>query len=140
MLPDWYEEYRDRLIAGIDLNEAYEYALMHDCGKPYCRVIDSDGKQHFPNHAEISYQTYLKAGGSQRIADLIKHDMDIHCLKADGIDEFCKNPNARMHLLAGLAEINSNAEHGSGFESTSFKIKYKTICQRGKAICKTLFR
>jgi hypothetical protein len=66
--------------------------------------------------------------------------MDIHQLKATGVEEFCKNPNAALHLLAGLAEINSNAEHGGGFESTNFKIKYKSICQRGKAICKILFR
>lgn len=113
---------------------------MHDCGKPYCRTTDENGKQHFPNHAEISYQTYLRISSNQRTAELIKHDMDIHKLKADGIEEFCQNPNAALHLLAGLAEIISNAEHSGGFDSTSFKIKYKAICQRGKAICKVLFR
>jgi hypothetical protein len=140
MLPDWYWQYRDKLIANIDLGEAYEYALMHDCGKPYCLTIDADGKRHFPNHAEISYQTYLNMGGSQKIADLIRRDMDIHQLKATGIEEFCKNHNAALHLLAGLAEINSNAEHCGGFESISFKIKYKALCQRGKAICRILYR
>lgn len=66
--------------------------------------------------------------------------MDIHCLKAAGIPEFCKNKNAFLHLLAGIAEINSNAEHSGGFDSTSFKIKFKTISQRGKAICNTLLK
>lgn len=102
--------------------------------------MDADGKQHFPNHAEISYQTYCNISDSTYIADLIKHDMDIHQLKADGVEEFCRNPNTALHLLAGLAEINSNAEYGSGFDSINFKIKYKAICQRGKAICKVLYR
>ena len=65
--------------------------------------------------------------------------MDIHQLKADGVEEFCKNPNAPLHLLAGLAEITSNAEHCGGFDTTNFKIKYKAICQRGKAICRRLY-
>lgn len=140
VLPDWFWQYRKHFKINISLKDAYIYALMHDCGKPYCRTVDENGKQHFPNHAEISYQTYLKIGGSQTIADLIKHDMDIHYLKADGIEEFCKNSNAILHLLAGLAEINSNAEHSGGFDSTSFKIKFKTLSQRGKAICKILFK
>ncbi len=113
--------------------------MFHDCGKPYCLTIDADGRRHFPNHAEISYQTYRQISDNETIANLIRHDMDIHTLKADGVDEFCKNPNAILHLLAGLAEINSNAEHSGGFESTNFKIKFKTISQRGKAICKRLY-
>jgi len=112
---------------------------MHDCGKPYCRTVDENGRQHFPNHAEVSYNTYRKISDNERIADLIKHDMDIHLLKADGIAEFCKNPNAILHLLAGLAEINSNAEFCGGFETDNFKIKFKCITQRGKAICNTLY-
>lgn len=128
------------LISNIHINndEAYEYALFHDCGKPYCRVVDESGKQHFPNHAEISYQTYLKISDNSVVADLIKHDMDIHILKADNVEQFCKNKNAALHLLAGIAEINSNAEHSNGFESTNFKIKLKSITQRGKAICNIL--
>ena len=66
--------------------------------------------------------------------------MDIHLLKADGVADFCINKHAGLHLLAGLAEINSNAEHSSGFDTTNFKIKFKTLNQRGKAICHTLFQ
>lgn len=139
-MPDWYWQYHDKLIADINIENACEYALMHDCGKPYCRTIDNDGKQHFPNHAEISYQTYLKISDNRAIADLIKHDMDIHILKADGIEQFCQNKNAALHLLAGLAEINSNAEHSGGFDTINFKIKFKTLSQRGKAICNFLFK
>jgi hypothetical protein len=41
-------------------------------------------------------------------------------------------------LLAGLAEIHANAEMFNGFDSPSFKIKYKQIDRRGRAICKFL--
>ena len=41
-------------------------------------------------------------------------------------------------LLAGLAEIHSNAEMFGGLDSVSFKIKWKQINKRGKAICKLL--
>ncbi len=140
MLPDWYHQYKDKLQINCSLGDAYEYALLHDCGKPYCLTIDDNGKRHFPNHAEISYQTYLKISNNQTVADLIRHDMDIHVLKADGIEEFCRNKHAVLHLLAGIAEINSNAEHSDGFDTTNFKIKFKTLNQRGKAICRTLFQ
>lgn len=102
--------------------------------------MDESGRHHFPNHAEISYQTYLQISSNQHIADLIKHDMDIHILKADGIETFCQNPNAVLHLLAGLAELNSNAAFCGGFDSTGFKIKFKSITQRGKTICNFLFK
>ena len=139
-LPEWYWQYKDRFKINISFEDALEYATMHDCGKPYCRTIDENGKQHFPNHAEISYQTYCQISDNKIVADLIRHDMDIHLLKADGIEKFCQNPNAILHLLAGLAEINSNAEHCGGFDTTSFKIKFKTLSQRGKAICNLLYK
>jgi hypothetical protein len=60
--------------------------------------------------------------------------MDIHLLKAGGVEEFAKKPHALTLLLTGLAEVHSNANMFGGIESTSFKIKYKSICQRGKQI------
>lgn len=139
-MPDWYRQYWDRFEIDTNFNDIIEYATMHDCGKPYCRTIDENGKQHFPNHAEISYQTYRQISDNKIVADLIRHDMDIHLLKADGIEQFCQNPNAILHLLAGLAEINSNAERCGGFDTTNFKIKFKTLSQRGKAICNLLYK
>ena len=64
--------------------------------------------------------------------------MDIHLLKSDGVEEFCKNPFALTHLLIGLAELHSNAQMFGGLESTSFKIKWKSINQRGKQIIKII--
>lgn len=45
------------------------YQIYHDCGKPLCRTVDAEGKQHFPNHAEVSKARWLECGGSQEVAD-----------------------------------------------------------------------
>jgi hypothetical protein len=42
-------------------------------------------------------------------------------------------------LIAALAEVHSNASLFGGIESTSFKIKWKTIDKRGRQICKRYF-
>jgi hypothetical protein len=49
--------------------------------------------------------------------------MDIHTLKSEGVEEFCKNPLAITLLLTGLAEIHSNAQMFGDIESVSFRIK-----------------
>jgi len=116
-----------------------EYTLYHDCGKPYCLTYDENGKRHFPNHAEKSYQTWLSVDGDPQVAKLIKLDMVIHTLKADEVDDFIKHPEAITLLLAGLAEVHANAKMFGGMDSTSFKIKWNQINKRGKAICQKLF-
>lgn len=113
------------------------YLTLHDCGKPRVRTVDEEGKQHFPNHAESSEQVYRSTFGedaNETVAYLIRHDMDAHLLKNDGVAEFAKQPTAVSQLLAALAEITSNAAMFGGIESTSFKIKFKQINQRGKAV------
>jgi hypothetical protein len=140
-LPDWLPEYRGQLLVALlpeDIIE--EYTTYHDCGKPYCRLVDENGKPHFPNHAEVSYSTWLNVGGNTQAAQLMKMDMMIHTIKAADIDDFIKHPEAATLLLAGLAEIHSNAKMFGGIDSTSFKIKWNQINKRGKAICQKLFR
>jgi hypothetical protein len=139
-LPDWFFTYREQLLAHLlpeDIIE--EYTIHHDCGKPYCLTLDSEGKRHFYNHAETSYQTWLSVGGSEQAANLMKMDMLVHQMKANDIDEFIKHPEAITLLLAGLAEVHSNGAMFGGFDSTSFKIKWNQINKRGKAICLKLF-
>jgi len=139
-LPDWIDNYREKILEKIgDEEPLLEYALFHDCGKPLCKTIDEQGKQHFPNHAEESYKAWIDAGGSEEIGQLIKMDMDIHLLKANGIEEFCKRPQAIQLLLSGLAEIHSNANMFGGIDSISFKIKWKNLDRRGSQICKKVF-
>ncbi len=141
-LPDWCLTYREELAAALHDDYTLEkYAIFHDCGKPFCKTIDAEGRQHFPNHAEKSAEIWGTISDDKLIQKLIRADMDIHTLSAAGIDNFLHiNGESSISLLiAGLAEIHSNADMFGGIESTNFKIKWKHIDRRGWAICKKLF-
>jgi hypothetical protein len=139
-LPSWMSEYREQLLASLLPEEIIAgYATFHDCGKPYCLTIDEQGRRHFPNHPWMSYETWLRVSSNKTIAKLILWDMKIHTMKAADIDEFCQHREATTLLLAGLAEVHSNAKMFGGIDSESFKIKWSQINKRGKAICRKLF-
>lgn len=135
-LPQWIETHKQWLLDNLAPIEVInEYTLLHDIGKPYCLEYDDNGKKHFPNHAETSYQIYKQLfPDNHRVADLIRHDMDIHIMKSDGKEAFSKLKDAPTLILVGLAEIHANAEMFGGIESTSFKIKWKQIDRRGRQI------
>lgn len=134
-LPEWVYDNKDLLLSNLPDEKTLKLALIfHDCGKPFCRVVDIDGKQHFPNHAKVSYDIFNEVFNNGKAAQLILHDMDIHLLKSGDIEEFKKNPNHLTHLLIGLSEIHSNANMFGGIESTSFKIKWKSIQKNGKKL------
>lgn len=139
-LPEWMSEYRAQIQQRLlPKNIIEQYTLFHDCGKPYCLTIDENGKRHFPDHAEVSFRTWMRADGNEQIAKLIQLDMKIHTIKASELDEFIRHPEAITLLLAGLAEVHSNAKMFGGIESESFKIKWSQINRRGRAICLKLF-
>lgn len=138
-LPEWVYENSDFILNSIVEDKTLElYTKYHDCGKPFCLEVDDEGKRHFPNHAEKSYEIFKKLFSNETAANLIRHDMDIHLLKADGVEDFCKNPLAITLLITGLAEIHSNSVMFGGISSTSFKIKWKNISKRGKNIINLL--
>jgi hypothetical protein len=142
-MPDWVEKLKP---LQLPLEIMKHYLIYHDCGKPFCRVVDADGKQHFPNHAQISYLTWMKHAKmeldghahwteeDEQIGRLIQMDMDVHTLKGDAIEEFIKRPEAPSLILAGLAEIHSNAAWLNALDSDSFKIKWKAIDKIGKRL------
>ena len=137
-LPDWLLENKELFLRSLPDNETLKlYTVYHDCGKP-CLEIDEKGRRHFPDHCNVSYKYFKQVFDNDVAANLVLYDMDIHLLKADGVEEFCKNPYALTLLLTGLAEIHSNSKMFGGMDSTSFKIKWKSINQRGKAIIKKL--
>ena len=138
-LPNWVYDSKDLILDNLPDEKTLKlYTTLHDIGKWKCLTIDDDGKRHFPNHAEVSYQIFKQIFNNDVAAELIRHDMDIHLLKSTGVDEFCKNPFAITLLLTGLAELHSNAQIFGGPDSTSFKIKFKSINQRGKQILNKL--
>jgi hypothetical protein len=136
-LPDWINDpvIKEKLL-DFDLLKTYQ--IYHDCGKPLCRTVDENGRQHFPNHAEISRQRWLECSDdsetAQQIAQLIAMDMDVHLLKNDGLDEFAQRKEAISLLLTGLCELHSNAQMFGGMESTGFKIKWKQMNKMGARI------
>lgn len=139
-IPDWLVLYRKKLNEKLlNRKKILRYALFHDCGKPFCLQVDETGKRHFPCHAQVSYDTWLKISSDKEIARLIRMDMDVHLLRSDGIAEFARREEAITLLIAGLAEVHSNAQMFGGLSSTSFKIKWKRINAYGNKICDIIF-
>lgn len=111
----------------------YRYQEFHDCGKPFCLTIDSDGKRHFPDHAKVSAQIWMGVFPDEnKIAELIEHDMDFHILKGEELDKIWLEDYAPTLYFTAWAEIIANSQMFGGFESTSFKIKKKKLIQAGK--------
>lgn len=103
------------------------YHIYHDCGKPYCRTVDDEGRHHFPNHAQVSHDKWLEVFGSKEIAWYILNDMAFHTLKGTELANIIKDPRAPTLLLTAWAELHANAQMFGGIESTSFKIKRKFL-------------
>lgn len=136
-LPDWVHDpvIWDNLTK---LHTIQMYHVYHDCGKPLCRYVDENGKQHFPDHASISRQCWIDHGGSDDVGDLIAMDMDFHLLKAGGEIEFAQRPQSATLMITALCELHSNAAMFGGIESTSFKIKWKAANKFGKRVLQQL--
>src|SRR3546814_5743161 len=88
-LPEWIHD--PALIDGLPSNQTMaEYHLFHDCGKPICRVVDAEGRQHFPDHAAISEAAWLAAGGDPEIGDHIgRHTSELQSLMRISYAVFC---------------------------------------------------
>lgn len=114
------------------------YHIYHDLGKPFCRTVDENGRQHFPNHAQVSYETWINAGGDEETAWYILHDMDFHLLKTGEINELITDRRAINLLLTAWCEIHANSQMFGGIESTSFKIKRKSLEKHTKALYNSL--
>lgn len=114
-----------------------EYMVYHDNSKPFCRVVDHEGRVHFPDHAKWS-ELIWKQIGTEHAARLMGMDMDVHLLKGENVLEFAARPEAATLLTAGFCEVHANAAMFGGTESTSFKMKWKHLDRRGKQICKLL--
>ena len=135
ILPNWIYPNKELILSSLPDDRTLKlYTIFHDCGKPYCLSIDEYGKRHFQNHAQKSYDIFQYHFKNDIAAELILHDMDIHLLKSDGVEKFCENSYALTLLLTGLSEIHSNSIMFGGKDSTSFKIKLKSLSKRGNQI------
>lgn len=136
-LPEWIRD--PLLLEDLPSDEIMaEYHVFHDCGKPVCRTVDAEGRQHFPDHAAVSARIWTETGGDPRVGDLIAMDMDVHLLKGEEVDAFSRRPEARALLLTALAEIHANASMFGGIGSVGFKSKWKHLDRRGRAILRAI--
>jgi hypothetical protein len=135
-IPSWVYDNSNTIIEECCQKDTMkEYMELHDCGKPYCHIVDDDGKRHFPNHATVSHEVYCKLFPEKKIiAQLIRMDMDVHCLKGEDVEKFSQHILAISLLISALCEIHANASMFGGIESTSFKIKWKQIDKRGRQV------
>ncbi len=141
-LPEWLTENSKFILSTLHNDDTIkEYQLMHDCGKPYCLEYDDEGRKHFPDHANVSADTFSKISDNKIVADLIREDMTLHTIKSEDVPTFVENKPIETILtllVTSLSELHSNASMFGGIESTSFKIKYKQLDKRGKQIMKIL--
>lgn len=135
-LPSWYDSEMLRWLPSDSIME--EYMIFHDCGKPHCIEIDSEGRRHFPDHANISASFWQEAGGTDRAIELIARDMDMHIMKPSDIVNYDRWDLIPTLLISALCEIHANAQMFGGIESTSFKIKWKNLERLGNAWKKML--
>lgn len=139
LIPEWLKENHAYIVNNLHPTEIVKkYNIYHDCGKPYCLTEDEQGR-HFPDHARISKDIWnLNFLGEELVGDLIGSDMCIHTETVEQIESHNWDIRTAFTLLiTALAEIHSNAQMFGGIESTSFKIKWKKINQRGKMLlCK----
>lgn len=116
------------------------YHIYHDCGKPFCLQI-VDGKNHYPNHAQISQEIHEKYFDMPVANQLIKYDMNFHILKSEALDSWLNENKLNEKLLASLyltawAELCANSILFGGEETNSFKIKKKQLIKAGKKLFK----
>lgn len=110
------------------------YHTFHDCGKPLVRTVDSEGKQHFPNHSEKSYEVFREVFKDNVNVDIIskfiRSDMTYHSYSMENIELFIKDNSKQFCIslwLTSFAEIYANKEMFDIDNQTSFKIKYKKL-------------
>lgn len=135
-VPGWFFDCKQLTLSQAEYHLMRRYLLQHDCGKPFVYTEDEQGRAHFPNHAQASARIWGVVGGSADEQYLIEHDMDLHILKAEGLEQFAKGRFAKLQLIAALASLWANQDDFGGVESTSFKCKLKHLDRRGRALCK----
>lgn len=133
-IPDWFLTYKDKIKSNLlDVKVTQQYHIYHDCGKPSTKTVDSDGKIHYPNHAEVSKQLWLEADGDPLTGELIGLDMIFHTETPEDI--LSKHLDITIGctlLLTALSELHANAQLFGGVDSDSFKIKFKRLEKRAK--------
>lgn len=148
-----HDAYKILLDAGLDeidknlwqwlISNQYDQAIMenyhiyHDCGKPACRIVDAQERQHFPEHAKHSYYLHKEIFDCPAASEMIRQDMHFHELKSDALVAWLKlldDKTMASLFLTALAEVKANSMMFGGEDSTSYKIKKKHLLKAAKKI------
>lgn len=146
VLPDWWRvptwvythaHFISRHLLPRDA--VHEYHVWHDCGKPFCREVDTAGT-HFRNHAAISAEIYGQISDRALVRTLISLDMEAHTLRPGTVAAFVAlGPLLCCTLLlTAVAEVHANAPMFGGSDSDSFKIKIKRLDKLGARVVDAL--
>ncbi len=135
-LPDWFEEHKEFILNNLHkYDDIEEYQKMHDCGKPYCLYVDEEGRNHFPDHSNISSQVFSKISNNIIVKDLISKDMIFHTIRSEDLKNFIDKTSIETVLTlltTSFCELHSNANMFGGIKSQSFLIKLKKTSKLGK--------
>lgn len=112
------------------------YLRYHDCGKPTCRTVDGEGRQHFPDHAAVTARLWAAAGGHPDEVWLMANDMMLHSGSAEDCEALRGHPLLPGIMFAALAEVHSNADMFGGPDTPSFKAKAKQLERRTTQLLK----
>ena len=140
-VPNWLATNHGLILTKIhDIRIIRLYSINHDCGKHLVKIVDDNGKVHYPSHEESSCNYWLEHFPEETtISWLILNDMFFHTCSAKDLEKTSLSEQDLFTLLiTALAEIHANAELFGGIDSTSFKIKYKQLERRGNQLCKRL--
>lgn len=119
----------DLTSRAIKPSKVAQYQIYHDCGKPWCRTVDADGRVHFPNHAAISAQIWKTLYPDDVVGyDIIRLDMHPHTARGEELEAFMQLDLAPTMILIGIAAVYANADVlFGGTSSDSFKMKLKHL-------------
>lgn len=123
-LPEWNPDVVQFILKNqLRFQDVREYQIFHDCGKPYCRSVDFDGKVHFKDHEKVSAKVARLVKFNPIVISLIENDMLFH---RENFSDITEN-NVKLHCTLALTAIAELYENSVTFEEISFKIKKKKI-------------
>lgn len=141
-IPKWYSKYKNLILNNThDYKTIKHYCLHHDIGKINTLSFDENGKRHFHGHVAESVKLWNELF-PERLSErnLIENDMLFHTSKFEDI--IFKNLGIRdicTLLISALAELHSNCQMFGGYNSESYKIKFKRLEKLGNKICDHIF-
>lgn len=150
-LPNWFVDNQKWIYSKLEPKfDIYRtYHIWHDCGKSLVKKFDSNSAQaHYPDHAEVSANAWIAAGGDEGVASLIRSDMLCHRLRRANEAKLhaTTNPDFLVLMVTTLCALHvylptlKDGEERPSDLTTSegFKIKFKRMQYIGNMMMQIL--